>query len=279
MYSIGDLAQLCGTTTRTLRHYHDLGLLVPTVVDPTTGYRSYDESQFADLLQILALKELGFSLAEVERVVADAPTPVEMRGMLMLRRAEIDTEIEQSRARLARVDKHLSRLENQMNTSGTNPVTVTTKRLPAARLAVASGISPSFYPADIGPVIQPLYQELFEAFDAAGITAAPPSVAFYGDSEDGGVRVSAGFPVGDDVIAIAGLEIMELPEIETAATAVHRGDMATCDVDTVMPLFEWMNDHGVRTTGYSREVYLACPDDITQWRTEMQFPVEPVPGR
>ena len=83
----------------------------------------------------------------------------------------------------------------------------------------------------------------------------------------------------DDVTEIAGLDIVELPEVETAATAVHRGDMATCDVDTVAPLFEWMNDHGVRTTGYSREVDLACPDDITQWRTEMQFPVEPVPDR
>lgn len=277
MYSIGDLAQLGGTTTRTLRHYHDLGLLVPTTVDAQTGYRSYDESQFADLLQILALKELGFSLAEIERVVADRPGPAELRGMLTLRRSEIDTEIERSRARLARVDDHIRRLENQMNAPRTDDVTVTTKRLPAVRLAIASAVSPTFYPADIGPVIQPLYPKLLAAFDAAGITATPPSIAFYDDTDDGGVRVSAGFAVDDDVTEVAGLDIVELPAIETAATAVHHGDMATCDVDTVTPVFEWMNEHGLRTTGYSREVYLSCPDDITQWRTEMQFPVEPVP--
>jgi hypothetical protein len=39
-----------------------------------------------------------------------------------------------------------------------------------------------------------------------------------------------------------------------------------------------MRANGFRTTGYSREHYLDCPDDITEWRTEMQFPVEPDPA-
>ena len=77
---------------------------------------------------------------------------------------------------------------------------------------------------------------------------------------------------------IAGLDIVDLPEIELAATAIHHGDMATVDVETVAPIFDWIRAHGFRTTGYSREHYLECPDDLTQWQTEMQFPIEPNPA-
>lgn len=59
MYSIGDLSQLGGVTPRMLRHYHDLGVLVPAEVDDATGYRRYDATQLADLVQVLALKGLG----------------------------------------------------------------------------------------------------------------------------------------------------------------------------------------------------------------------------
>ncbi len=61
------------------------------------------------------------------------------------------------------------------------------------------------------------------------------------------------------------------------ATTIHVGDMATVDVDTVASIFDWMRTHGFRTTCYSRERYLDCPDDISQWRTEMQFPIEADP--
>ncbi|MCB0975058.1 MAG: MerR family DNA-binding transcriptional regulator [Actinobacteria bacterium] len=59
MYSIGDMARLAGVTPRTLRHYHDLGVLVPADVNDTTGYRRYDVTQLANLFQLLALKAAG----------------------------------------------------------------------------------------------------------------------------------------------------------------------------------------------------------------------------
>lgn len=278
MYSIGDLSQLGGVTPRMLRHYHELGILVPAEVDDATGYRRYHESQLADLLQVLALKGLGFALTDIKRVVDGGVSPSELRGMLLLRRTELESELDQANARLERVEAHIHRLENQMNGQPARDVTVTTKRLPAVHLAVASGISPSFASADIGPVIQPLYPQLFEALNAAGVEIAGPSIAYYDDTADGGIGVHAGFPIDESVTQLPGLEVVDLPEVELAATAVHHGDMATVDVDTVAAIFDWMRAHGFRTTGYSREHYLDCPDDIAQWRTEMQFPVEPDPA-
>lgn len=277
MYSIGDLSQLGGVTPRMLRHYHDLGLLVPAEVDDATGYRRYHESQLADLLQVLALKGLGFSLTEVKRVLDGGVSPSELRGMHMLRRTELESELDRAATRLVPVEAHIQRLENQMNDQAARTVTVATKRLPAVHLAVASGVSPSFASADIGPVIQPLYPQLFEALGAAGVDIAGPSIAYYDDTADGGIGVHAGFPIDESVVDVAGLAIVDLPEVELAATAIHDGDMATVDVDTVAPTFDWMRAHGFRTTGYSREHYLYCPDEIAQWRTEMQFPIEPIP--
>ncbi|MEM9749167.1 MAG: MerR family transcriptional regulator [Actinomycetota bacterium] len=278
MYSIGDLAQLGGVTPRMLRHYHQLGVLVPAEVDEATGYRRYDESQLADLLQVLALKGLGMALTDIAHIVDGGVGPAELRGMLLLRRAELESELDEATTRLERVEAHIERLESQMNERPTSHVPVTTKSLPAVRLAVASAVSPSFASADVGPVIQPLYPQLFIAFAEAGLDIDRPSIAFYDDSEDGGVGVHAGFPVDDDVDEVPGLEIVELPEVELAIAAIHRGDMATVDVDTIPSIFDWMREHGFRTTGYSREVYLECPDDITQWRTEMQFPIEVEPN-
>jgi DNA-binding transcriptional MerR regulator/effector-binding domain-containing protein len=275
MYSIGDLSQLGGVTPRMLRHYHELGILVPAEVDDATGYRRYDESQLADLLQILALKGLGFALIDIKRVVDGGISPSELRGMLLLRRTEIESELDEATTRLRRVELHIHRLESQMNGQPIPDVVVTTKRLPAMHLAVASGVSASFASADIGPVIQPLYPQLLDALTAAGVEIAGPSIAYYNDSADGGIGVHAGFPIDESVTQVPGLEVVDLPEITLAATAIHHGDMATVDVDTVAPILDWLRAHGFRTTGYSREHYLDCPEDIAQWRTEMQFPIEP----
>lgn len=277
MYSIGDLAQMAGVTPRMLRHYHDLGVLVPAEVDDATGYRRYAESQLADLFQVLALKGLGFSLTDIGRVAKGGVSPAELRGMLLLRRTEVEAELAEASARLQRVESHIRRLENDMKDQSdrTAAVEVATKRLPAVHLAVLSGVSPTFASADIGPVIQPLYPRLMEALAAAGVAIVGSPTAYYDDSADGGIGVHAGFPVDPEVTELAGVEIVDLPEMELAATAIHVGDMATVDVDTVEPILGWISGNGFRTTGYSREVYLHCPEDLSQWRTELQFPIEP----
>lgn len=194
--------------------------------------------------------------------------------MLLLRRTELESELDEATTRLRHVEEHIYRLENQMNGQPIPDVTVTTKRLPAVHLAVASGVGASFASADIGPVVQPLYPQLFDVLTAAGVEITGPSIAYYDDNAEGGIDVHAGFPIDESVTQVPGLEVIDLPEITLAATAIHHGDMATVDVDTVAPILDWMRAQGFRSTGYSREHYLDCPEDISQWRTEMQFPIE-----
>jgi DNA-binding transcriptional MerR regulator len=67
-WSIQDIARLAGTTSRTLRHYGDLGLLTPTRIG-NNGYRYYDADALARLQRILLLRELGLGLPAIGEVL------------------------------------------------------------------------------------------------------------------------------------------------------------------------------------------------------------------
>lgn len=73
-WAIQDIARMAGTTSRTLRHYGDIGLLKPSRVG-SNGYRYYDAAALLQLQRILLLRELGLGLpaiAEVFRRQTDA---------------------------------------------------------------------------------------------------------------------------------------------------------------------------------------------------------------
>jgi len=88
MIRIGDFSKLSRIPVKTLRYYDEMGLLQPVQVDPFTGYRLYEYSQLSDLNRILALKDLGFSLEEIGRLLDDGLSVEQMRGMLKLRETE-----------------------------------------------------------------------------------------------------------------------------------------------------------------------------------------------
>lgn len=69
-YTIQEVAKSAGTTSRTLRHYDDLGLLRPSRVGHN-GYRYYDDGSLVRLQRILLLRQLGLGLDAI-RVVLDA---------------------------------------------------------------------------------------------------------------------------------------------------------------------------------------------------------------
>ena len=63
-WSIQEIARLAGTTSRTLRHYDEIGLLAPTRI-AHNGYRHYDEQALVRLQRILRLRELGLGLPQL----------------------------------------------------------------------------------------------------------------------------------------------------------------------------------------------------------------------
>jgi DNA-binding transcriptional MerR regulator len=131
-----------------LRHYDAIGLLRPAHVDQMTGYRSYDAGQLSRLNRIVALKDLGFTLQQVRSILDDEVSVEELRGMLRLREAELQSQIAADTARLARVEARLRTIEKE----GAMPADeVQIKRIPGVRVAELSATAAGFEPGSAGP--------------------------------------------------------------------------------------------------------------------------------
>ena len=105
---VGELAKQTGLTIRTLHHYDEIGLLTPSH-RTEAGYRLYDRDDLARLHQIQALKQLGFTLAEIGQTLASDGTAL---GAIITRQlAALDAQIE----RASRLRTQLLHLEEQLD--------------------------------------------------------------------------------------------------------------------------------------------------------------------
>ncbi|MYW63411.1 MerR family transcriptional regulator [Streptomyces sp. SID8379] len=269
MFTIGDFARHGRVSVRMLRHYDALGLLRPAHVDTATGYRHYTAAQLARLNRVIALKDLGFTLQQVGEILDEKLDAEELRGMLRLRRAELEAEMAAAAARLTQVEARLRSIESE-GLMSTEDVVV--KRLPGVRVAELTAVAPDFEPPGISAVIQPLYEELFRRLEAAGIEPTGPGVARYEDAPGGGILVHAGIEVSAAPRDDDGLRVLDLPPVDRAATVVHRGPMEAV-LPSVQLLARWIDEHGHRSAGYPREINLECPADREEWVTELQEPI------
>jgi DNA-binding transcriptional MerR regulator len=270
MLNIGEFARLGQVSPRMLRHYDEVGLLRPERVDSATGYRSYSAHQLARLHRLLALRDLGFTLDQIGRILEDNPPLEELRGMLRLRRSQIEQTVGDEQARLRRVEAHLRALEGN-DIMETQDIVI--KRTQPLRIAEAVGTAPGFGHDNLGPVFALVLPEVLTYLARVG--ARPGiSVAHYEEPDDEGrVVLHAGFDIGDqEVEGDAQVSVVDLPVIEVASV-VHRGSM-----DTVVPVYEalvrWIEDSGYRITDRSRELYHEWhDDDPTRHVTELQIPI------
>jgi DNA-binding transcriptional MerR regulator len=272
MFSIGEFARHGRVSVRMLRHYDAIGLLRPASVDADSGYRFYQASQLAELNRIIALKDLGFTLGQVQAILAEQVSAAELRGMLKLRRAEIHAHIEAETARLARVQARLLTIEDEARV----PVDgVVVKRVAPIRVGELTGMAAGYEPEAISPVIQPLYHELWCLISGAGVGVAGPVIAYYEDTAagDGGIVVHASVPVVAGPGGEHGFRIVDLAEVGSAAAIIHHGSM-----DDVLPtgqaLARWIDASGYRSVGYAREITLEWSEDPEKWVTELQQPIE-----
>lgn len=105
-----EIVRLTGTTSRTLRHYQQVGLLEPSRIG-RGGQRFYDRTGLLRLQRILVLRELGLGLPEIGRVLAES---VDLATALREHAAQLDLE----RERLARVAASVRATLTMIETGG-----------------------------------------------------------------------------------------------------------------------------------------------------------------
>ena len=276
MFTIGEFARHGRVSVRMLRHYDAVGLVRPAFVDPASGYRFYQAGQLDQLNRIIALKDLGFTLQQVQVILDEQVSAAELRGMLKLRRAEIQSQIEAETARLVRVEARLLTIEEE-GLALTDGVVI--KRLAPVRVSELTGTATGYEPDAITPVIRPLYDQLFCRLASTGVNAAGPAVAYYEDAPagDGAIVVHAAVPIVAEAAGNHGFSVVDLAEVGCAAAIIHHGSMDDV-LSTGQALARWIDANGYQSVGYAREITLEWSPDPDQWITELQQPIDAAGG-
>jgi DNA-binding transcriptional MerR regulator len=272
MIRIGDFSKLSRVPVKTLRYYDEVGLLKPVEVDAFTGYRLYEYSQLSTLNRILALKELGFSLEEIGRLLDDDLSVEQMRGMLKLREAEARQRVQQEAERLERIEARLRQIEQEKCMSKYDVVIKSAEQI---KVASVRDVVPT--PPDQGP----LWEELGGYLATNHVSPSGACFTLYYDDEfkerDWDLEVCE--PIDVDLGESRRIKVRILPAVDSLACTIHHGPFTTIG-EAYNALGQWITDNGYRILGPCREVYLRPQEDGSQTDpdtvTEIQFPVEKV---
>ncbi|NJC11585.1 DNA-binding transcriptional MerR regulator [Micromonospora profundi] len=259
--TIGEFATVSHLSVRTLRRYHEAGLLEPATVDPHTNYRYYLPDQIATAQVIHRLRQLDVPLAEVRSILATDDTA--QRAELIsghLRRLE--AELDRTRAAVVSL--------RQLLHPDAAALDVDLRSVPARTVAA---IREQVRQEDALAWFDTAMDELDEAFPPAE-RSGPPGGQYTNELFTDGVGVMTVFRPVREPCGGGRIEVVELPSVDLAVT-VHPGSHDDIDV-TYGRLGAWVVSHALGVAGPVHETYLAGPRDTgdpTRWRTELGWPV------
>lgn len=267
---IGDFARLGQVSVVTLRHYDECGLLKPIRIDSFTGYRYYSVSQLPRLNRILALKDLGFSLEQIEQVLNGGLSSDQLHGMLTLKHAQVEEHIATERARLARITTRLRQieLEDQMS-----QYDVVLKNIPSMTVVSRRITIPTN--DEVPKYLDSAFTEVWEHVTRQQGTVIGPNFTIWHQSPDVYTDevVEAIVPVNKILAGTDRIEVYILAETQVAC-AVHHGHFEDF-TQLHTAILQWIEANGLEPVGGYREVYIKHnPSDYSDSTTEVQFPVK-----
>jgi DNA-binding transcriptional MerR regulator len=257
--SIGEFARLTHLSVRTLRRYHDGGLLEPAAVDPASGYRYYSGEQIPTAQVIHRLRELDVPLPDVRRILG-SPDPGTRAALVDDHLHRLESELERTRAAVASLRRLL-----RPDPGG---VDVELRRVPATVVAAVED------DVELEHVLV-WYAGAMAELDAAVPRPGGPPGGVYDNAlfESGRGRLLVHVPVAEPPRS-GRVRPATLPAVELAVTT-HVGPHDDIDV-TYGELGAWVVEHLLAVAGPVRETYLVGPrdtDDPAAWRTEIGWPV------
>jgi len=140
MFTVGEFSQLAQVSKRLLRYYDEIGLFQPVHTEKFTQRRFYSAAQLPRLNRIIALKDLGLSLDQIQHTLSDNVTTDDIQGMLLLKKAEIEQKLQEEHQRIRNIE---SRLQWIRNAESNKPLDVVIKQIPAQSVLSMRAIFPS----------------------------------------------------------------------------------------------------------------------------------------
>ncbi|MFW5709594.1 MAG: MerR family transcriptional regulator [Chloroflexota bacterium] len=265
MFKIGDFSKLSQVSSKALRYYDDIGLLKPKHVDRFTGYRYYSVDQLPRLNRIIALKELGFSLEQVTRLLKDDISAEQIQGMLRMKEAEIERHIEAEQQRLRRVQ---ARLQQIIREDAYTAYDIIRRQVESVQIASIREHIPDY--SHVGQ----LFGALFACLEGKSISGVPFVVYHDGEYRDQDVDVEAAIVVDAVAEDTERVRFSTFPAVIVAAT-IHTGAYETLS-SAYGALLQWIESNGYDIRTPNREFYLRGPGlnrSLEDYVTEIQFPI------
>ncbi|MEZ0095451.1 MerR family transcriptional regulator [Streptacidiphilus sp. EB129] len=264
--SIGDFSRATHMTVKTLRHYHEIGLLEPVEVDPQTGYRRYSAEQIPTARVVRRFRDLGMPLEEVRTVLA--ATDVATRNR------HISAHLTRLEEELGRTQRAVAALRDLL----TLPVSA---HAPGIELRSVGAVQTAAVTAtvevqDVGAWFQGALGELFATMAGQGLRETGHAGGVYCDElftlHRGQATVFV--PCQGPLRPVGRVAPLLLPPIELAVIE-HCGPPAEVD-RAYGALAAFVSRHALAVDGPIREYYLVnqrqTPDSAL-WRTEVCWPV------
>lgn len=260
--AIGEFSRLTHLSVRTLRRYHEAGLLEPAHVDPATGYRSYDADQIGVAQVVHRLRELDVPLADVRRILG-TDDPDHRAALVSDHLRRLEAELDRTRAAVASLRRLLR--------PDPAPLPVELRAVPEV---VVAGVEGDVADHEVLAWYSGAMAELDAALAAAGEPAGVPGGSYDNALfEDGRGHVVVHRPAARPP-RVGRVHPVTLPAVELAVTT-HAGEHDDVDV-TYGELGAWVVANALAVAGPVRETYLVGPRDTPDpaaWRTEIGWPV------
>ena len=266
LLQIGMFSRASSLSIKSLRAYHEAGILVPAQVDAGTGYRSYTVDQLADAAIISRLRALDVPLDQV-REVLHARDP-ELTCQIL------DAHQLTMEARLMETERIVAELQSGLAPITHTPVHV---RLEPARDTIR--IAGVVTEAEFADWLAQAFDRLSTFLADVKVAPAGPAGALYAAelTEDGIEEVEAFIPIAEPLTVPPREREVSIGEIpaKRVAVLVHAGDYDSIG-DTYRTLGAWVARNAEHAGERVREWYVVGPtdvDDPKSYRTEIAWPI------
>lgn len=210
LMTIGQFSSLSRLSVRMLRHYDSHGVLVPTDIDPSSGYRFYSSQQLVDAADIRNLRDVGFGVSAIGILLAARGTPAWHHALQLQREGLVD-ELRTAQGRVSLITRLLDQEEETMS------ITITRSSVPAMTIVALRGTVPTY--SDEGE----LWEQLTPILHDQAIVATGPCGVIEHDDQytERDVDLSIFITVAPDTRVGQPAEVIDLPERDCVIARVQ----------------------------------------------------------
>jgi DNA-binding transcriptional MerR regulator len=267
LYSIGEFSQITGLSVKTLRFYHEKGILLPSTVDDVTGYRSYDESKLEKARVIVCLRAMEFSISDIAAMLGECDDDADVLNYLERQKRLLQQRIQNDRDVIGSLNEIIARERNAKQFFEGVEFEVEEK---AVDPILVAGIRMKGNYRDCGLGFSRLSKSI-------GRHICGKALCLYYDGEyrEDDADFEPCFPIRKEV-AVKGVSVRTLPA-RRCLTLIHRGPYEQLGHSYGMILKQAINQK-LEVSLPTREVYIKGPGMIFKgatknYLTEIQLPI------